>query len=139
MGEEKKSDFTHGRRSIYLKKTDDGILDPYDYFVGEKGERGYDNAGTVQFEIVRDSALTFMTDSSAFDTDAKIDCEKVYQDEDDCTDEVNNAEWQLFGNEVIRPVASTYIRTDHDENGIPFCVLDQEAFHNLLFSGKFNI
>lgn len=139
MGEEKKSDFTHGRRSIYLKMTEDGKLDPYDFYSGEKGERGYDNAGTVQFEMVRDSALTFMTDASRFDSDAKIDCEKIYQDEDDCTDEENNREWQLFGNEVIRPVASTYIRTDHDEDGVPHCVLDQDAFHELIFSGRFNV
>lgn len=139
MGEEKKADFAHGRRSIYLKKPlDDGTLDPFDFSSGEKGERGFDNNGILQFEFVRDSQLTYMNNAATFNADCAKDFEKVYQDEDDLTPAENNAEWQIFGNEFIRPMSALFQKTIY-RDGIPYCQLNQAGYHSLLFSGRFNV
>ena len=153
MGEEKKADFAHGRRSIYLKKLDDGRLDPYDMYSGKKGPRGFDNEGIMQFETVRDSELTLMTGTSKWEVDHEKDMEKIYQDDDDdvvwidedngvkdeeATAAVTKAQWDTFKSEVIEPFSKMYTHCEKI-NGIPYMRGDQNAFHEYFFSGKFNV
>lgn len=140
MGEEKKSDYSHGRHSIYLKKPlDNGQLDPFDMQPGEKGERGFDNNGIVQIETVRDSELTFMVSTNKWNFDYKNDYEKVYTDEDDLDLQNNNREWKLFKDEVVKPVADLYQGTRKNNKGIPYAYGNQDGFHKLFFGGRFNI
>lgn len=59
MMEEKKAAYANGNHSIYLKKCEDGTLDPYDRYAGKSGDRGWDNEGTIEIEILRGSNFTY--------------------------------------------------------------------------------
>lgn len=59
MMQEKKAAYANGNHSIYLKeRLADGTLDPYDRYLGENGDRGWDNNGTIEMEYLRADNFT---------------------------------------------------------------------------------
>lgn len=74
MAHEKKSPYSFGQHSIYDKKLADGTPDPFNFFDKNKGNRLWDNAACLQFEILQNAEeLAYFKDASTWDTPIRDD------------------------------------------------------------------
>lgn len=120
MMEEKKASYANGNHSIYLKpKMEDGTFDPYDRNIGQSGERGWDNEGTIEMEYVRGSAFTYSSSSSGWNAETREQSfELCFPKKKDLTDQEHEAVWQTFYDEFVKPLADTYQDQDAFDEAI---------------------
>lgn len=109
--EEKKTDDANGASSIRDKICEDGTLDPFNQYSGEKGEALVSNAGYLRFEIVTKDTFSMLQKGGELDWDTAITrreaCLEKISEHDNETPEQTAEDWRRYGNEVVKRLCPT--------------------------------
>lgn len=127
--EEKKSNYANGMKSIYDKIDSDGKVDPFDFKIGSKGNRLWDNEGCRQMENLRNHKYTLFSSYQNFESDAverEYAYEMEYPDPDDVIADGGdvNTYWIEFGKELVEPLCNTF-HNQEEFNKIIFNIIDK--------------
>ena len=107
MMEEKKAAYANGNHSIYLKICEDGTIDPYDRYAGKSGDRGWDNDGTIEMEILRGSNFTYNISAEGWNATTREENYEVSfpKSKDMKADPaLKERVWNTFFNEFVSPM-----------------------------------